>query len=681
MKKISNLFLSLILGFLVLSLVGCTTMSYTVKFVTNGGTELKDVLVEEGRTLTKPEDPTKEGFDFKGWYTDEELNEKFDFDTQIIKDLTLYASWEEKVINTEIYVQGVSTRNEFVVHNQAKQQKDNKRTEFMDLTTAFVVGDDNPFVVKPEMTFIEINTDTREVIDEDIVVETWEYDITIYEVLNATYVKLLEDTEYIDSIDNVNCSVDFSEQAIGKTFKIEVTPRKLTNKQLQKVENYTTSVECSIVEGYNVYNALDFAYFENRNDDEDSRAWKQFKKEHGLDVDFVPEALILQANIFISNEDVPSIFFWSAEEVKGASDADRAVNSLKDYRNIYYRHMNDNDNFAVYGNYFTIDINQIKEVVRENDNITPEGEVISHATFLRIQGSETATATLSELNLVGNAPRVENSIKSGGLIFIKVEGPTFTAYNNISVGWFIAYMPNYSLTQFSMVKCRAYDSYNCFVYNWGCPDVHIVECEMIGAGGPVIIQDHIDPKASDGGRQAKTYIEKSNLQSYVTGSEGWFKGVHADTFVPTILMTDLPFNYFARSFLKTNADKSLQYFNIICVNKTNNQESFEPSEIEGVLKIDDLPAFDFGNTNPYVKALIEATRNTESAVFQTTAGGSAYITTQGLFDVAQNQIIDPSNPIYQGDYLCLYYMGNMIVFEFNTFNPLTGEYEIYNPNN
>ena len=151
--------------------------------------------------------------------------------------------------------------------------------------------------------------------------------------------------------------------------------------------------------------------------------------------------------------------------------------------------------------------------------------------------------------------------------------------------------------------------------------------------------------------------------------------------VPVIKGCDAAFNPFGRSFLKSNADKSLTYLNLICVNKSGDAESLQPQIIEGEVKIDSLPSFDFGKTNPYVKALIDATYGTESASFQTSANGCAYITTSGLFGPDQKQIIDPTAAIYQGDYLAMYYNGTMILFGFNKYNPTTGSYEIYTPAN
>lgn len=71
-------------------------VNYTVKFVTNGGTEISSATVLNGKTVTKPADPTKEGFLFIGWYKDAALTVPFTFSADIISaDTSIYAGWTE----------------------------------------------------------------------------------------------------------------------------------------------------------------------------------------------------------------------------------------------------------------------------------------------------------------------------------------------------------------------------------------------------------------------------------------------------------------------------------------------------------------------------------------------------------------------------------------------------------
>ena len=67
---------------------------FTVHFETNGGSAIADMEVNSGDTITAPTDPTKDGYDFKGWFTDAALTVEFDFATAITHNTTLYVKWE-----------------------------------------------------------------------------------------------------------------------------------------------------------------------------------------------------------------------------------------------------------------------------------------------------------------------------------------------------------------------------------------------------------------------------------------------------------------------------------------------------------------------------------------------------------------------------------------------------------
>ena len=70
--------------------------TYTVTFNSNGhGTAPAAQTVEDGKTATKPTDPTASGWTFKGWYKDKDCKNAFDFSTPITGNITLYAKWME----------------------------------------------------------------------------------------------------------------------------------------------------------------------------------------------------------------------------------------------------------------------------------------------------------------------------------------------------------------------------------------------------------------------------------------------------------------------------------------------------------------------------------------------------------------------------------------------------------
>lgn len=84
---------------------------YTIKFNTNGGSKLDDIVLNEGERLIQPENPTMAGGNtaeglylgivdpeisatFDGWFTDEQLTTAYNFNMPVTSDLTLYARWD-----------------------------------------------------------------------------------------------------------------------------------------------------------------------------------------------------------------------------------------------------------------------------------------------------------------------------------------------------------------------------------------------------------------------------------------------------------------------------------------------------------------------------------------------------------------------------------------------------------
>lgn len=82
----------------IFALTKDTKTKYTISFNTDGGNKVNSQKIEEGEKVTKPSNPTKEGFEFLGWY----LNGKyFDFETPIKEDITLEAKWKQVIVYDE----------------------------------------------------------------------------------------------------------------------------------------------------------------------------------------------------------------------------------------------------------------------------------------------------------------------------------------------------------------------------------------------------------------------------------------------------------------------------------------------------------------------------------------------------------------------------------------------------
>ena len=72
-------------------------LKVTVTFDSNQGTAVDSQLVAVGGKVAKPADPTKKGYTFSGWFTDEDCINAYNFDADVDgtqPEFTLYAGWK-----------------------------------------------------------------------------------------------------------------------------------------------------------------------------------------------------------------------------------------------------------------------------------------------------------------------------------------------------------------------------------------------------------------------------------------------------------------------------------------------------------------------------------------------------------------------------------------------------------
>ena len=69
------------------------TEAVTVTFDSNGGSEVEEHVVAKGKPTTEPVAPTRDGYEFLGWFIN---GREFDFDKPINEDITVVAAWEKK---------------------------------------------------------------------------------------------------------------------------------------------------------------------------------------------------------------------------------------------------------------------------------------------------------------------------------------------------------------------------------------------------------------------------------------------------------------------------------------------------------------------------------------------------------------------------------------------------------
>ena len=73
---------------------GGSSSAYTIKFDTNGGSELKNISVKSGQSIGTITEPKKDGYVFTGWYSDKELTKPYNKDEKVTASAILYAGWK-----------------------------------------------------------------------------------------------------------------------------------------------------------------------------------------------------------------------------------------------------------------------------------------------------------------------------------------------------------------------------------------------------------------------------------------------------------------------------------------------------------------------------------------------------------------------------------------------------------
>jgi len=94
--------LDIIIGVCVVALVlvlahGYANRGYTVEFNTLGGTVVESQKLMYGDPVIVEDPPTREGYEFAGWYRDILCEVPWNPETDTVEgSMTLYAAWEEK---------------------------------------------------------------------------------------------------------------------------------------------------------------------------------------------------------------------------------------------------------------------------------------------------------------------------------------------------------------------------------------------------------------------------------------------------------------------------------------------------------------------------------------------------------------------------------------------------------
>ena len=95
-KALDRIILGCIAVILIVVALEMRNPGFTITFDSKGGTDVAAQNQMYGELLEVPEPPTREGYNFTGWYTDNPCDVLWQVDTDTIQtDMTLYAGWQK----------------------------------------------------------------------------------------------------------------------------------------------------------------------------------------------------------------------------------------------------------------------------------------------------------------------------------------------------------------------------------------------------------------------------------------------------------------------------------------------------------------------------------------------------------------------------------------------------------
>ena len=461
--------------------------------------------------------------------------------------VTITATYSGKTATCVVTVSKLSDKYGLEVQENAniKDFKNNVQSdEFKGETEKLLnVGDDNPLVVKPTLKIIDLET------FEELPESVWTYDYEYkLEKWDGTKYVLAEDS--YGTFDAKKCTFDFSEAAIGGQFKLTVMPGGLSEEE-QANPNNSKFVEVKVNDGYNVYSENELAYFNDVNFLDSDRqsnhpadvnaAWKAFRVDNDLNETYVAHGIYLQKTLEITKDNMPSKFFYTAEEVGGHDDW---VGKMKDCSDIYCHYA---DGFEFNGNYFHVDTRQVPVAIDDPD--LGYDDNVSHSTLFKVAYNQVLSErTIKEVSLrncsyFGNGVRGEDETQSMGLLFFKIRNSNYN--NNVLVqatfeqfnvkGAVVSFFGEVGENKIIVKNSIVQEGYSNGFYLWNNGVVEIENSEFRNFGGPVFITDGSKDRTVNG---FKITADASTVfDNWVSGNEPWFahtKGGGPQAAIPQI---------------------------------------------------------------------------------------------------------------------------------------------------
>ena len=574
----------------------------------------------------------------------------------------------------------------------------------------YVVGDDNLYYFYLSVVQLDSNDNLIELDGKNI-----KSAIKVYLVDGGE--TLLEGdalAAYV-TVDAAKNSYDFTEAAIGKTFRLEIMP----------AENYvgteSRSHTVKIVDGYNVYNAKELHVMTNVDLDIDGgdiggfnssmAAVNRFLSENGIVRPAKLAGLVIHQNLDITMDDVPSEFFHTYTK-NGVTKTE-----LLDRNHIFNREAdNENPNFAIHGNYYSIYSYKIPCVVEKG--VMNNDDEFSNSTLFKFDVKESLwtadfnhenySTTVENLSFRDNDPNSNDQAASErhmrGVLCMRYSRQVFNIKNTNVEAYYVSTSVDYDNITVNFDSCKLYNAWQGHVFIWNDNQiqryigkgkeaplafhknikVNITNSLLAKCGGPVILSqnDYSDYACNDNSGVDVTADYKSEIYSYVTGQEAWFVAVnHTSTASDIKALDQLVAGTSAAmgspaTYTSTDKIEGVSTITFMFMVMGTGTELGSTEKYKGTftrINEDGSATVGLNMADPYVNGYIDgikAAMGVEAPVFQSSVGAvfyaNPYPPQPGCFslDTATFQPTAPMQGSFMGDYLSLYYLGMGVMLEY-----------------
>ena len=586
---------------------------------------------------------------------------------------------------------------------------------FKDREAIYKVGDDNPFRFTLTLkTWDNVNDEPGD-------------DITSYVSLSKVYLvtgtteQLLEGndlTAYV-AVNENNNTFDFTDAAVGKTFRIETRPAEgVDETDADTVAAVTKSLTVEVVDAYNIYSAKELNIITNA----DSRDLTEYGKTSKTQLQLVDEFLqnnnitrpanlagvVLHGDLTITTDDIPAGYLYSYTNAAGQSAAD-----FYDHFSVFCHQLDSTtDFFGFYGNYFTLNTAKLPCVAEPGHagNIVSDPSSSTEVFNFSVKETEYNNVVNGQQLGLGLSydhtaynTRVENLFMSGedpnsnteaeaaksirGLIAFKTHLHVVDFYNVLVEKHTVTLIPSGDNLDVTLEKCYFFNAWNTHMFVWNTnavmsdldmddsdPSVFanykpmsitIKASTLAKCGGPVIVCDSPD---QDDARNAQsgaiiTADAASTIYSYVTGQEAWFTAYSMTQLATQMIGLNQPISLSANAYM-TSASFTTKlegmdgdFINLIYVNRGPNG-SFTLADAGSINPNEQMAATYIQATNQFTPG--------GAPVFQSSEGGIAFfngitdgstLPLSGLTGNPSAPLGNPDATVFAGDHLNIFYGG------------------------